>query len=110
MIFHFDNISLNQINWQLQLDPSAFDKGFYCRDPPFFWITARTDYSNTYFSPYRVKALHYKYLHLSSPSMTLFAVSLVMGAFFGLLAFLAAESLKSILLPTNTLMAEGTAL
>ena len=45
---------------------------------------------------------------MSSPSITLLAVSLAMGADLGSLAFLLADYLRSILLPTNTLTAEGT--
>ena len=40
--------------------------------------------------------------------MTPFAVSLAIGADFGSFAFLLADYLKSILLPTNILTAEGT--
>lgn len=76
--------------------------------PDFLRITARTDSSNTYLNPSLVRALHSMYGHLSYPSMTLLAVSLAIGADLGSLAFLLADYLRSILLPTNTLTAEGT--
>ena len=97
-----------QINWQLQLDPSFFDKVFSFLPPTFRFRTARTASSNTSFSPSRVNALHSKYWHLSSLSMTVRAVSRAMGADLGSFAFLLAESLKSILLPTKILTAVGT--
>lgn len=99
----------NQMSWQLQLDPSFFCIVFSGLPPDFFWITALTDSSKISFKPYRVKALHSRYLHLSSFSITFLAVSFVMGADLGSLAFLVACSLRSILLPTNTLTAPGTA-
>jgi hypothetical protein len=77
-------------------------------EPALRLITVRTDSSKTSLRPSRVRALHSKYWHFSSPSMTVLAVSLVMGAVFGSLEFLVYDYRKSILFPTKILAAPGT--
>lgn len=96
------------MSWQLQLDPSFFIVARSLLLPPFFWMTALTDYSKTSFRPSRVSALHSIYLHFNSFSITDLAVSLVIGADLGSLAALVADSLRSILFPTKIFIAEGT--
>jgi len=77
-------------------------------DPDFFFITDRTASSKIYLRPSLVRALHSRYWHLSSPYITVLAVSFVIGADLGSFAFLLADYLRSILLPTKILTAEGT--
>lgn len=95
------------MSWQLQFDPSSFDRDFSFLTP-FFRSTAFTDSSKTSLRPSRVRAEHSRYIHLSYDSMRVLAVSLAMGASFGSVVVLERDSLRSILLPTKILTAPGT--
>lgn len=59
--------------------------------------------SKIFFNPCWVKALHYMYLHWNSYSIIFWAVSFIIGAYFGSFFIIAYSSRKSILLPTNIL-------
>ena len=62
--------------------------------------------SNTLFTPYRVKALHSKYLHLNFYSKILDAIYFCIGAFFTSLTLERYYYLKSILFPIKILIDE----
>lgn len=64
--------------------------------------------SKIYFSPSWVRALHSKYLHFVSSSMTLLAVSLSTGASFGFLFLFRYSARRSILFPTKIFRVLGT--
>lgn len=96
-----------QINWHiLHYEPSFRFYGF----PPltFFFNTARTASSKISLRPYWVRALHSRYLHFIYSSIIFLAVYLTIGAFLGSEVYFWYFYLKSILLPTKILTAEGT--